>query len=100
VTRLRRRFDGQVLLPGEPGYQQARRVWNAMVDITRIWRGWTTRQNADTESTQADAAVRQPGRELVPTAVAAVDAQVLVTGDGAVLAVCQPQTSGRRRHGR
>jgi FAD/FMN-containing dehydrogenase len=32
VTRLRRRLDGQVLLPEEPGYHQARRVWNAMVD--------------------------------------------------------------------
>ena len=30
--RLRRRLDGQVLLPGEPGYHQARQVWNAMVD--------------------------------------------------------------------
>jgi hypothetical protein len=66
--------------------------------IARIWRGWTTPQNADAKSTQAYAAV-QLGRELVPTAFAAVDAQVLVTGDDAVLAVCQPQTSGRRRHG-
>jgi FAD/FMN-containing dehydrogenase len=32
VARLRHRFDGQVLLPDEPGYHQARRVWNAMVD--------------------------------------------------------------------
>jgi hypothetical protein len=49
--------------------------------IARIWRGWTTPQNADAKSTQAYAAVRQLGRELVPTAFAAVDAQVLVTGD-------------------
>jgi FAD/FMN-containing dehydrogenase len=32
VSRLRRRFDGQVLLPDEDGYDQARRVWNAIVD--------------------------------------------------------------------
>jgi hypothetical protein len=68
--------------------------------IARIWRGWPTPQNADAESAQAYAAVERLGRELVPTAVAAVAAQVLVTGDDAVLAVCQPHTSGRRRHGR
>src|SRR5512132_717817 len=32
VAGLRRRFQGQVLLPGQEGYDQARRVWNAMVD--------------------------------------------------------------------
>jgi FAD/FMN-containing dehydrogenase len=32
VTRLRRRFEGQVLLPDDDGYHQARRVWNAIVD--------------------------------------------------------------------
>jgi FAD/FMN-containing dehydrogenase len=32
LARLRRRFQGQVLLPGEDGYHQARQVWNAMVD--------------------------------------------------------------------
>jgi FAD/FMN-containing dehydrogenase len=32
LARLRHRFDGQVLLPDEPGYHQARQVWNAMVD--------------------------------------------------------------------
>jgi FAD/FMN-containing dehydrogenase len=32
VAGLRRRFQGQVLLPGQSGYDQARRVWNAMVD--------------------------------------------------------------------
>jgi FAD/FMN-containing dehydrogenase len=32
LARLRGRFDGQVLLPDEPGYDQARQVWNAMVD--------------------------------------------------------------------
>jgi FAD/FMN-containing dehydrogenase len=32
VAGLRRRFQGQVLLPGQDGYDQARRVWNAMVD--------------------------------------------------------------------
>ena len=32
VASLRRGFAGQVLLPGEDGYDQARRVWNAMVD--------------------------------------------------------------------
>jgi FAD/FMN-containing dehydrogenase len=32
VAQLRRRFQGQVVLPGEDGYDTARRVWNAMVD--------------------------------------------------------------------
>jgi FAD/FMN-containing dehydrogenase len=32
VTRLRRGFHGQVLLPDQDGYHNARRVWNAMVD--------------------------------------------------------------------
>ncbi len=32
LARLRRRFQGQVLLPDENGYHRARRVWNAMVD--------------------------------------------------------------------
>jgi FAD/FMN-containing dehydrogenase len=32
LAGLRHRFDGQVLLPDDPGYHQARRVWNAMVD--------------------------------------------------------------------
>jgi FAD/FMN-containing dehydrogenase len=32
VAGLRRRFQGQVLLAGQGGYDQARRVWNAMVD--------------------------------------------------------------------
>ena len=32
LARLRRRLAGQVLLPDEDGYHQARRVWNAMVD--------------------------------------------------------------------
>jgi FAD/FMN-containing dehydrogenase len=32
VTRLRLGFDGQVLLPDDDGYHQARRVWNAIVD--------------------------------------------------------------------
>ncbi len=32
VTRLRRGFDGQVLLPDDDDYDQARRVWNAIVD--------------------------------------------------------------------
>ena len=32
VMRLRQGFEGQVLLPDEDGYHQARRVWNAMVD--------------------------------------------------------------------
>ena len=25
-------LDGPMLLPGEPGYEDTRRVWNAMVD--------------------------------------------------------------------
>jgi FAD/FMN-containing dehydrogenase len=32
VAQLRRRFQGQVLLPGQDGYHQARQVWNAIVD--------------------------------------------------------------------
>jgi FAD/FMN-containing dehydrogenase len=32
LARLRHRFAGQVLLPDEDGYHQARRVWNAMAD--------------------------------------------------------------------
>ena len=32
VARLRRGFQGQVVLPDQDGYQQARQVWNAMVD--------------------------------------------------------------------
>jgi FAD/FMN-containing dehydrogenase len=32
VGQLRRRMDGQVMLPGEDGYDSARGVWNAMVD--------------------------------------------------------------------
>src|SRR4029450_4540834 len=31
VAGLRRRFQGQVLLAGQGGYDTARRVWNAMV---------------------------------------------------------------------
>jgi FAD/FMN-containing dehydrogenase len=32
VARLRRGFHGQVLLPDQDGYDQARQVWNAMVN--------------------------------------------------------------------
>src|SRR5215218_1550643 len=32
VEPLRRRLDGQVMLPGEDGYDSARALWNAMVD--------------------------------------------------------------------
>ena len=32
VARLRRGFQGQILLPEEGAYDQARQVWNAMVD--------------------------------------------------------------------
>jgi hypothetical protein len=32
VARLRRGFDGVVLLPGEGAFDEARRVWNAIVD--------------------------------------------------------------------
>jgi FAD/FMN-containing dehydrogenase len=32
LRELRRRFQGQVIAPDDPGYDQARRVWNAMVD--------------------------------------------------------------------
>lgn len=30
--RLTRTLDGDILLPGDPGYDAARAVWNAMVD--------------------------------------------------------------------
>jgi FAD/FMN-containing dehydrogenase len=32
VSQLRRSLDGQVLLPGDDGYDSARALWNAMVD--------------------------------------------------------------------
>src|SRR3954447_9099081 len=32
AAELRRRLTGQVLLPGDEGYDTHRRVWNAMVD--------------------------------------------------------------------
>ncbi|HET8915441.1 MAG TPA: FAD-dependent oxidoreductase, partial [Propionibacteriaceae bacterium] len=32
VDRLRRSLNGQVMLPGEDGYDSARALWNAMVD--------------------------------------------------------------------
>ena len=32
IASLRRGFAGQILLPDQAGYHQARRVWNAMVD--------------------------------------------------------------------
>ena len=32
VARLRRGFQGQILLPEAGAYHQARQVWNAMVD--------------------------------------------------------------------
>jgi FAD/FMN-containing dehydrogenase len=32
LRALRRRFGGRVLGPDDPGYHDARRVWNAMVD--------------------------------------------------------------------
>jgi FAD/FMN-containing dehydrogenase len=32
LTLLRQGFEGQILLPDEDGYHQARRVWNAIVD--------------------------------------------------------------------
>jgi FAD/FMN-containing dehydrogenase len=32
LARLRRGFQGQVVLPDEDGYHEARQVWNAMVD--------------------------------------------------------------------
>jgi FAD/FMN-containing dehydrogenase len=32
LARLRHRFQRQILLPDQPGYHEARQVWNAMVD--------------------------------------------------------------------
>jgi FAD/FMN-containing dehydrogenase len=32
AAATRDRFDGQLLLPSEPGYDEARTVWNAMID--------------------------------------------------------------------
>ena len=32
ATALHREVEGQILLPNEDGYDQTRRVWNAMVD--------------------------------------------------------------------
>src|SRR5690242_57636 len=32
LAELRRGFSGQLVLPGDPGYDTHRRVWNAMVD--------------------------------------------------------------------
>ena len=29
---LRRQMQGSVLLPGDPGYDEARRLWNGMID--------------------------------------------------------------------
>ncbi|WP_372624409.1 FAD-binding oxidoreductase [Falsiroseomonas sp.] len=32
ISALRARLRGQVLLPGDPGYDEARQVWNGMID--------------------------------------------------------------------
>ena len=32
IGGLRSQLKGVVLLPGEPGYDDARKVWNAMID--------------------------------------------------------------------
>jgi FAD/FMN-containing dehydrogenase len=32
VRSLAERLDGRLLTPGDPGYAEARKVWNAMVD--------------------------------------------------------------------
>ena len=32
VRELKAKVSGQVLLPSEPGYDEARTVWNAMID--------------------------------------------------------------------
>ena len=32
VSRLRRALDGEVMLPGDDGYDSARGMWNAMAD--------------------------------------------------------------------
>jgi hypothetical protein len=66
--------------------------------IARIWRGWTTPQNANAERARSLGRGPAAGSGACSHRVAAVDAQVLVTGDDAVLAVCQPQPSGRQRH--
>jgi FAD/FMN-containing dehydrogenase len=32
VRELKSRVSGQVLLPSDPGYDEARTIWNAMID--------------------------------------------------------------------
>ncbi|HEX4705609.1 MAG TPA: FAD-binding protein, partial [Pseudonocardiaceae bacterium] len=32
LRQLRDRLDGQLILPGTPGYDESRTVWNAMID--------------------------------------------------------------------
>ena len=32
IENLKRRVKGKVILPGDPGYDDARRIWNAMID--------------------------------------------------------------------
>ena len=32
IARLKLRLQGQLLQPGAPGYEEARTVWNAMID--------------------------------------------------------------------
>ena len=32
VRELKSKVSGQVLLPSDPGYDEARTVWNAMID--------------------------------------------------------------------
>lgn len=32
IEELQRSFRGALLLPGEPGYDEARKIWNAMID--------------------------------------------------------------------
>ena len=32
IHELKSRFEGEILLPRDGGYESARRIWNAMID--------------------------------------------------------------------
>lgn len=39
VDELRAQLRGSLCLPGEPGYEQSRTIWNAMIDRRRAGAG-------------------------------------------------------------